>query len=455
MIILSPRIRVSRCFVVPFFVAFVGFIGTHAQSTIQVTVPSNPLWTNTGVTLRSGQTISISASGSWNWGQAVANFGPDGDPNTPFPDYGDEFDSFDIEDHGRLIAFVGTDPLQGEWRNSLFFPQVSGYISIGSGKTFFSPYGGTLWLGFNDDAVVGSVDDNTGQVIADITIGNKDVTGPNISITVPSTTYLLNQKVAANYSCTDPDDPVASCAGPVANGSDVDTTVGGIRAFTVTATDSHGNTSAKTQVYLVGNVGPTPGLLDFQPQAIGRNSPVEKITLHNAQSVPQDITSVGVSGNFTESTTCTAVLAAHQNCSVSVRSTGATQGVNGGFVIFTFPTGTELAGLVAFATPVTLVPSSVSYGNQKVGTTSPAKKVRLTNGLTTGLTISSINVSGDFALASLGTCPKNGTVAAGASCIVAVTFKPKLAGLRSGNLVLQTSYPTAPVSVSMSGTGTN
>jgi hypothetical protein len=413
------------------------------------------LWTNTAITLAAGQTISISASGSWNWGQAVANFGPDGDPNTPFGYYGDEFEGFDIEDHGRLIGFVGVDPFQGEWRNGLFFPQTSGYISVGSGETFSSPWAGTLWLGFNDDAVNGGVGDNTGQVTAEITVGNNDVTGPAISITTPKATYLLNEKVKSKYSCTDPDDKVATCVGPVADGADVDTSVPGIRAFTVVATDSHGNTSSKTQVYLVGNVGPTPGLVDYLPQAEATESTVQKVTLNNAQDVAQDITSIGVSGNFTETTTCTTVLAARKSCTVSVKSEPVTsqQGVNAGFVVFNFPTGTEYAGLVGFATPVTIGPSKLAFGDQKAGTASAAKKVTLTNGQTVALAISSINVSGEFALASSGTCPSSGSLAAGSSCTIEVTFDPTAKGVQDGTLILQANYPMAPVSVSLSGTG--
>src|SRR5205085_6122328 len=114
-----------------------------------------------------------------------------------------------------------------EWANPGFFPQTSGYVSIGSGQTFLAPADGALWLGFNDDAVGAITGDNSGQVLANINVANADVTGPAISITVPNTVYALNQQVAAKYSCTDPDDLVATCTGPVANGANVDTSTGG------------------------------------------------------------------------------------------------------------------------------------------------------------------------------------------------------------------------------------
>src|SRR5258707_4097264 len=74
------------------------------SQTTQVTVPANPLWTDTGITLSKGEVVSISATGTWNF--SFGNFGPDGDPNY-FGGYWDEFGFFDIVDHGRLLGFIG------------------------------------------------------------------------------------------------------------------------------------------------------------------------------------------------------------------------------------------------------------------------------------------------------------------------------------------------------------
>jgi len=79
-----------------------------------------------------------------------------------------------------------------------------------------------------------------------------DVTPPTITITSPTNTiYLLNQSVLANYSCTDPDSPVATCVGTVANGSPIDTASVGTKTFTVNATDPSGNASTQSVVYTV------------------------------------------------------------------------------------------------------------------------------------------------------------------------------------------------------------
>jgi len=286
--------------------------------TIHVTVPANPLWTDTGIVLTAGQTVTVSASGTWNY--AFGPIGPDGDPNY-FAGVGDEFGFFDIVDHGRLLGFIGADPLQGEWGNGTFFPQVTGYISVGSGQTFRARSAGKLWLGINDGAVSKGVSDNSGQMVAIITLVTGDVTAPIIKIKSPVSVYALNQKIATSYTCTDRNDMVVSCAGPVANGGNADTSTLGPHAFTVVAKDSHGNFSSKTAVYTVAPAGLAPTSLVFKPQALGTTSVPRKVRLVNQQDVPLNISGIGTGGGFVETaTTCGSALPAHKSCTISVSS---------------------------------------------------------------------------------------------------------------------------------------
>ncbi len=75
---------------------------------------------------------------------------------------------------------------------------------------------------------------------------------PAITINIPvNTVYILNQAVASNYSCTDGGSGVSTCAGPVANGSNIDTASVGIKTFTVAATDNVGNSSSQSVTYTV------------------------------------------------------------------------------------------------------------------------------------------------------------------------------------------------------------
>src|SRR5713226_9772948 len=99
---------------------------------------------------------------------------------------------------------------------------------------------------------------------------------------------------------------------------------------------------------------------------------------------------------------------------------------------------------------VTLSATSLSFGNQLLGTTSAAKTVTLTNSGGATLTISSITVTGDFA--QINTCGTS--VAAGANCTISVTFTPTTTGTRSGTLSITDNAKNSPQAVALSGTGT-
>lgn len=79
-----------------------------------------------------------------------------------------------------------------------------------------------------------------------------DITPPTITIISPAnTTYTLNHAVPSAYTCTDSDDTVTACNGPVANGADIDTSAVGTKTFTVNASDSHNNSSTASVTYTV------------------------------------------------------------------------------------------------------------------------------------------------------------------------------------------------------------
>jgi hypothetical protein len=107
----------------------------------------------------------------------------------------------------------------------------------------------------------------------------------------------------------------------------------------------------------------------------------------------------------------------------------------------TGPTGTAL----------TASPTSESFGNENVGSTSSSQSVTVTNPGTSAVSMSSIGVTGPF-----GESNNCGTsLAAGASCTVGVTFAPTAAGAATGTLSVNSSAPGSPLTVALSGTGTS
>ena len=103
------------------------------------------------------------------------------------------------------------------------------------------------------------------------------------------------------------------------------------------------------------------------------------------------------------------------------------------------------------APAVALSTTSLAFGKRVLGTTSPAKVVKVTNTGTSTLHITNISINDDFAISSK-TCGT--TVAPGASCTVSVTFTPTQIGVRHGTLTFSDDAPTNPQTVALTGTGT-
>jgi len=178
----STLVAVALCIIL----LAVPFCIIPARASTTITVTSNPLWTNTGLTISTGEIVSITASGSWsyNTGASGSWTGPNGSPGTTT--CSDNF--YSGANLGELIAFVGSTwisgqapPYQGQWGTS-FFPQSTGYWAIGSSGGFTSGKSGTLWLGFNDDAEDKATYDNAGSVTAVITITAPSVGGYSFQI---------------------------------------------------------------------------------------------------------------------------------------------------------------------------------------------------------------------------------------------------------------------------------
>jgi len=436
----------------------IGGSPAQAQTTVPVTVFAKKLWADSGIVVHAGDVITISATGSWTWDyHDYPLVGPDGDPNDDFNAF-DLFEPFDFFSQARLLAFIGQLPGQKHNNDGSFFPQESGYFSIGSGQTFVAPYSGKLWLGFNDGAVIEGTRDNKGSVLATVTVGGADATGPVITINGPKQAYRLNQTVHASYSCTDPDDAVATCAGPVANGANVDTSVLGPHAFTVVATDSNGNTSSQTVGYTVADTGQAvlmPVGATFPPTYVGTKSLVQVFNLFNPQTTDVNITSIATEGDYVlRSHTCGAVLAAGTHCVVQVYFQPSVTGTARGAVDVISDGNVVSPPLWGIGTLVRALPDALSFADQGVGTTSAPLTVTVHNDQSSSLKISEAIATGDFAVDPSTTCHIGGMLKPGKTCTVAVTFTPTVAGSRSGTLTVHSGVAMDPVSIPLSGNGT-
>jgi len=102
---------------------------------------------------------------------------------------------------------------------------------------------------------------------------------------------------------------------------------------------------------------------------------------------------------------------------------------------------------------VSLSPTSLTFSQQNVGSTSAAQTVTLSNTGNASLSISSIAIggtnSGDFAQTK--NC--GSSVGVGANCTISVTFAPSATGSRSASLTITDNASGSPQTVSLTGTG--
>ena len=101
----------------------------------------------------------------------------------------------------------------------------------------------------------------------------------------------------------------------------------------------------------------------------------------------------------------------------------------------------------------TLNPTSLSFGNQRMGTTSGAKGIQLKNTGNGTLTINSIAISGTNAtdFAQTNNCPSS--LPPGAQCNIRVNFSPTGIGTRTASLKVSDNAGDSPQMASLTGVG--
>ena len=199
----------------------------------------------------------------------------------------------------------------------------------------------------------------------------------------------------------------------------------------------------------------SPTSLNFGTVNLGVGSSPQTVTLTNAGASALSIANIAASALFSQTNTCGSSLAAGANCSVSVVFTPTATGTTNGSLTITdsaegSPQTVVLSGSGNGAT-VSFSPSSLSFGNQAVNTTSAGQTVTMTNTGNAALNITSITASGQYAIAG-STCGT--TLTASSNCSFTVTFTPTQAGTISGSVtVADSGYPN-PQSVPLTGVGT-
>ncbi len=206
-----------------------------------------------------------------------------------------------------------------------------------------------------------------------------------------------------------------------------------------------------------------PTTLAFGNQLINTASAAQTLTLSNNGSSDLTVSGITLSGSnpsdFGQTSAC-ATVAPGGSCTIAVTFTPTAIGARTASLAVSTndpvnPTLSVPFSGTGIAPVASVSPTTLSFGSQLLSVPSTAQMVTLFN--TTGtadLTINAITFTGanggDFDQTN--NC--GGTLAAGASCTINVTFTPTAEGARSASLSIANSDAAhTPLTVSLSGTG--
>jgi hypothetical protein len=199
-----------------------------------------------------------------------------------------------------------------------------------------------------------------------------------------------------------------------------------------------------------------PPILRFLPQPVDIKSVAERVVALNTGSAALTFSNITISGDFAQTNNCTGSIAPGKSCTISVTFTPTTTGRRTGALTLTdnAKNSPQTVPLTGLGIPqVVLLPTSLSFAAQKVGTRSAAERVILTNNLPSTLTVSGITFTGadpgDFS--ETNTC--GAQVPAKGDCTISVRFKPTATGARTATLEVSDSANNSPQTVSLMGTG--
>lgn len=182
-----------------------------------------------------------------------------------------------------------------------------------------------------------------------------------------------------------------------------------------------------------------PDSLSFAEQPLGTTSSAQTLTVTNSGAIALVVTSISASDSFAETDNCVnAAVNSGASCRIQVTFTPAAAGVATGQITInanisggqiTIP----LSGIGTPAELVTASPSTLSFGQVQIGSTSVSRSVTIENAGGTAIHVASITVTPPFSVASNACGP---SIAANSACALSVTFTPTQRGPATGSLTV-------------------
>jgi hypothetical protein len=392
------------------------------------------------------------------------------------------------------VAFLPLD--NGDLTGTLF---ATGTPTDGSatldGLSYVEGYG----VGGGTLSVTGNILPGEGELVNFGTVPSGQPSAKqNLTLTNSSTTATLTiRRITSEWpflsttTCGTTLAPAAYCTvtltytpiNQVATGSNppVSTTDNGelaIESDAASSPDPIDLTGSSTPVYVsspsnaapLATITPSQSSLTFANTMVGNVSAPQTVTLDNTGTATLIINNILTSPDYTVSTSNCATIVPGASCTLTVTFTpqsSTQQGPGSGMRVSSIEvssnasTSLEFISVVGTSSPssLTLVPSSLNFGNVLVGTNS-TQSVQLTNTgsstITMGILSATTNLSaaaGDYTVAA-GSCLQPGlTLAPTTSCTVQVAFAPTQPGTIAGTLSIASSASTLPLVVGLTGAG--
>ncbi|HTZ47858.1 MAG TPA: choice-of-anchor D domain-containing protein [Verrucomicrobiae bacterium] len=217
-------------------------------------------------------------------------------------------------------------------------------------------------------------------------------------------------------------------------------------------------------------LGTSPAAISFSSTTTGRSSGPQKIVLKSLGTQSVTLSSLQISGanasEFTETDNCLSspVLPNNHSCTISVTYSPTVVGSSQAILFIADNAAGSPQSIALTGTSITPAPGAPSVslnpastltfpGTPTQGTFTSPQSITVTNSGNVSLQILSAVLSGfnasDFSISS-DTC--SGSVAANASCTIALVFSPIASGIRTTTLTLTDSAANSPQSLSISGT---
>ncbi len=233
----------------------------------------------------------------------------------------------------------------------------------------------------------------------------------------------------------------------------------GMRTGTITVNDTSPGSPYVTQLTGIGSAlsfNP-PATLAFKAQPVGTTSVVKTIVLTNAGSTTLAVSSVALTGNFSQTNSCVGNIPPNGTCKINVKFSPQSAGNLPGTVTVTDsdPSSPQTIALTGLGDSIASSPASLNFGSQPLNSISAPLPLTLTNLTSTAIPINDIGIAGTYDFGDFSQTNDCGTsLPPNGNCTIEVSFAPTRLGLINSPVVLvRTPEGDSPLAVALTGTG--